>query len=268
MFKEAGRLTAHGRVVAYSLALVGVFVAQSAVVRLHLWAGASAVQSDNVDDAIGHFEQAAHWGLVRPSGLRRTLAALYQQSGNTIGARNELNALVAGDPNDRGSRVHLARVWMQEGRYELARRQAAAALDPEITDADQPGVSPQQRRVQASALCVLADIDARAGESALAVDRFESAVRISPRHLEALLGLGAMRAAQGETDAAIEHLERAVAVSPDSASAHNNLATVLMRAGRRDQALEHFRRTLDLSPGNPLAHCNVGELLFELGSRR
>lgn len=280
--KAAGKLTPKGRAAAVGLAALGLLVAHSAYVRVNVYLGehhqarlaetgppssdapfaAPAVaSSEDRARAIVYLERAAEWGLVTPRALRRRLALLYQQDGATAKARGELNAILAADPDDEATRLHLAKVLIQEGRASLAERQLERIVAP--------GAAAPRDRVErvtrASANYLLADLSVRAGDPQTAKQRFGDALAVYEGHAESRLALGAMLAADGDLEGAVAQFESGVALRPTWAAAHNNLAAVLVQLGRFEEALASYERVVALAPESVAARCDAAAVLLELG---
>jgi len=214
--------------------------------------------------AIDHLEQARRWGLVRPRNLRLRLAALYQESGASGKARNELNALLANEPEDHASRLQLAQLWLLDGRLGLARQQIQMVVESTDELKGDSHRSHGDRAIQAASQVLWGDLEARSGNHAAALRHFDQALRVQPRNVQAHLARGAMLATIGRLEEAAASFRTGVQLRPDSAAAHNNLAALLARTDRNEEALQHYHRSLVLMPDNPLAECNVGLLLTQL----
>jgi len=294
--KVAGCWTAKGWGFAFLAGGLGLFVLHSSFIRYHTFVGTQALAetqpllmepgrhsrgasgnpganaaldttaSQAMTTARFHLEQAYRWGLFRPPGLRRQLAAIYQREGLLSKARIQLLALLAQNPDDQQSRLQLGRLWLQEGRLNLARRQFQLLLTEADSAPKSVAKTQRDRILQAAAHFSLGDIAARSRDRATAIRQFELAVRANPRDAEAHLALGAMQAAAGRLHVAESSFNTSVRLRPDSAAAHNNLAAILVRLNRAEEALAHYRKSLALLPGNPLAYCNVGLLLVKLGA--
>ncbi len=93
----------------------------------------------------------------------------------------------------------------------------------------------------------------------------ETAIRLRPRLLEAILELGNLLVARQEFATAGETLQRAVVVAPDNAAAHNLLGLAILRAGDASGAVPHFERALTLEPTLANALYNLALALRDLG---
>ena len=190
--------------------------------------------------------------------LRALLAELDRADGDRAGDAVGANV-------QRGRlRFALGGLLLRQGRDEeaLGELETAATLAPTLTDA----------RLQ------LADLHARRGRFAEAIERYDALLAIDPQDAAVLthraaarVNLAAGRAA-GDPAAiasARADLERALVVTDDAetqAAAHDLLARLDLGDGRTRSAEEHYRRALDADPGHRTALAGLGNLLGRRGS--
>ena len=105
----------------------------------------------------------------------------------------------------------------------------------------------------------------QAGRLAQAEPVYREVLRRSPRHADALHGLGMLAFQAGHVQAAAELIAQAVEADPQDASAHGNLGYALHALGRHAQALESLERALALQPDMLEALNNRGNTLSALG---
>ena len=105
----------------------------------------------------------------------------------------------------------------------------------------------------------------RSGRIAQAEPLYREVLRRSPRHFDALHGLGMLAFQAGHPQAAADLIAQALAVEPADASAHANLGYALHVLGRPAQALESLERALALRPELLEALNNRGNTLSALG---
>jgi len=105
----------------------------------------------------------------------------------------------------------------------------------------------------------------QAGRLAQAEPVYREVLRRSPRHADALHGLGMLAFQAGHPQAASDLIGQALAVDPQDASAHGNLGYALHTLGRHDEALASFERALALQPDLVEALNNRGNTLSALG---
>ena len=103
------------------------------------------------------------------------------------------------------------------------------------------------------------------GRIAQAEPVYREVLRRSPRHVDALHGLGMLAFQAGHPQAAADLIAQALAVDPNDASAHGNLGYALHSLGRHDDALQSLERALALQPDMLEALNNRGNTLAALG---
>jgi len=86
-----------------------------------------------------------------------------------------------------------------------------------------------------------------------------------PLNPRAHTDLGKILAAQGRVDEAIEHYERALQIEPKHYTAHNNLGNALVRQGRIDEGIPHFHEAIRLRPRDGMYHNSLGVARLQKG---
>jgi len=102
----------------------------------------------------------------------------------------------------------------------------------------------------------------QAGDIDAAISAFQTTVKISPSHLQALANLGGLLVSAGRHDEAIAPLARALELAPDSAPARYNLAQAYRAQGKLPAALEEAQKARALDGKVPDIHsfiCLVSE---------
>ena len=105
----------------------------------------------------------------------------------------------------------------------------------------------------------------RGGRLAQAEPIYREVLRRSPRHVDALHGLGMLALQAGHVQAGADLIAQALAVDPAHASAHGNLGYALHLLGRHEDALRSLDRALELQPVLLEALSNRGNTLSALG---
>ncbi|KAH8869640.1 Cell division cycle protein 27 like [Schistosoma japonicum] len=102
-----------------------------------------------------------------------------------------------------------------------------------------------------------------------ALAAFQFALRIDPRHYNALFGISNVYYKQEKFDLAENYLIRAVALFPQSHLLLTNLAALRSRLGRLDDgygsAMDLISRACKIQPNNPLARYHRASILYHLG---
>ncbi len=94
---------------------------------------------------------------------------------------------------------------------------------------------------------------------------YHNVLRLDPRNVDALHGLGLIALSRGDAAAAVERIREAVAVSPRIGVLRFNLGLALRKAGDVNGAIESYRSAIKLSPALAEAHNNLGNVLRETG---
>ena len=89
-----------------------------------------------------------------------------------------------------------------------------------------------------------------------AVELYDAALRLAPRHALALRCKSAALLSQGDIPRAIECARLARERDPQDPAGCNNLGLALQAAGRHDEALDVFAQALSLAPDNAAAQMN------------
>jgi Flp pilus assembly protein TadD len=103
------------------------------------------------------------------------------------------------------------------------------------------------------------------GESGIAVDLIEKALRIEPSRPDFLNDLGEVHWALNRFHDAERCCRLALALKPDFVIAHNGLGNVLADLGRLEESVRSFHDALALEPDYAPAHYNLGVTLQALG---
>jgi len=103
------------------------------------------------------------------------------------------------------------------------------------------------------------------GDSRLAVELIDKAIKIQSQHAEAHCNRGSALEALQQWEEALRSYDRAIAINPNYADAHFNRGNVLQKVQRLDDALTSFERAIKLKPAFSRAYYNRGNALRELG---
>ncbi len=183
-------------------------------------------------------------------------------------------------PNDPAAEYYLGRMLLNRGRYEEALQKfkdaAAHGWDPVDCTLQQAAATRLLGRVdEAEQLvrstgaagatraeycyqmgCILADRCDALG----AIEYFERAVDMDPRHSEALFRLADLYSIFGDDEAAIELYERCLSIPPYSTGALINLGLLYEEVGNTAAAAFCFRRVLEHEPTNERARLYLRDI--------
>jgi len=98
-----------------------------------------------------------------------------------------------------------------------------------------------------------------------AIEHFNTALKLYPRHAEAHNNLGVIYGGKGLTDKAMEHFQIAIQLNPDYADAHNNIGIAYGSRGWFSKAREHFQAAIHIRPGFDDFHHNMAVTCMNLG---
>jgi hypothetical protein len=138
----------------------------------------------------------------------------------------------------------------------------AGCVNPPVApDARPLAVTPVERIQQpagtAAGQYAVGRMDLAADRYESAVSRFEQAIALDPRMLEAHNALGVAHGRAGNFGKAIASFESALALAPDAPHVLNNLGFAQMKAGRLEASWASLRRAIDVDPRNATTRENV-----------
>jgi Flp pilus assembly protein TadD len=108
-------------------------------------------------------------------------------------------------------------------------------------------------------------LDVAVGELDRARREYDTALRLDPRFVPAVVNLADLDRAEGRDAEAEVRLRRALASEPDEASLHHALGLTLVRLGQRDTALAELERAAELAPGDARYAYVLGVALHDAG---
>ena len=101
-----------------------------------------------------------------------------------------------------------------------------------------------------------------------AIDAYERAVTLDPKHADAHVNLGRLLHEQGNAAAAEAHYRAAVEADPHHETAAFNLGVALEDLGRVDDAMRAYAMAIDLDPNNADAHYNLAGIYERKGDKQ
>jgi Tetratricopeptide repeat. len=103
----------------------------------------------------------------------------------------------------------------------------------------------------------MAFLDARDTENAAV--KFHEVLRLNPKNVRALVGLGNIEEARGKLDGASEFYGRAVQADSSFEIARVNKGNIFLKQGKFEKAIEQYQVALRLAPDDLFAHYNLAE---------
>ena len=101
----------------------------------------------------------------------------------------------------------------------------------------------------------------------MAIEQYQAALRLEPDYVLAHYNLGNVYQSRGLFDMAIEQYQAALRLKPDNAEAHNNLGAIYQARGLFDMAIEQYQAALRLKPDYAESHFNLGTIYLNNGSK-
>jgi Tfp pilus assembly protein PilF len=130
---------------------------------------------------------------------------------------------------------------------------------PELTEAEQHAVKEANRYVERANAFVKDNSLKRA------VVEYEKALKVFPKHLDALYNLAVVYEKLRQNDASIDCYKRYLAIAPNDADAWNQLGLRYDDAGKTAEAQAAYEKSIAANPKFGLALNNLGVLLKEQG---
>jgi len=218
--------------------------------RAHCNLGSTLLPTGEIQEAIGHLEQALR---IKPNYAlaHYNLGLALVQQGRLQEATGHYERALQIDPNDAEAHYNLGVVLMRQGRLQEAIGHYEQTLRTKPDDAEahnSMGVALEQ-----------------AGRAPEAIQHFERALRIKSDFAEAHNNLGIALMGQGRLQEAIGQYQQALRIQPDYVQAQCNWANALLRTGKVQEAIGHYEQALRIKPDFAEAHFNVGVALEKLG---
>jgi len=161
--------------------------------------------------------------LAAPDSAQMHLVMAHEEArqGNTDGARLQYQKALAIDPKIPGIHYEMGELLSLS---EDAKTKAGAESEYKAAIAE--------NALDEKAECRLGDISSRKGDSAQALEYYNTALRLQPDDADAGFGLAKTLIAMNEQAKALPVLERAVQLEPTNAAAHFRLSTLYREMGR------------------------------------
>lgn len=155
-------------------------------------------------------------------------------------------AIVAAAPNSAEARTNWGAALADQGRYEEAEEQYAAALEVHPRHPETYNNLGLAKRLQ--------------GDFEQAQKHLEKAVELNPKYVQAHVNLANVRWRLGEPEAAEQSFLEALRLDSQNAAAHANLGVLLLAKGKADLAIQHWRNCLRVDPDHKGALNNLAWL--------
>ena len=163
-------------------------------------------------------------------------------------AEEHFGAAIRLDPKGTGGRSKLSEVYLVQLRFKEAMALANDALRIDPNDAELYNLKGWIHRT--------------AGDTALAISSYQTAVEQDPDYYDALISLGILHAAR-RNYLAIQYYDAALHVRPRSVEALYNKGVFAQDIGNDSLALACYASIKEIEPNYPLAFYNTGYVLLE-----
>jgi tetratricopeptide (TPR) repeat protein len=196
--------------------------------------GAGEVQKDNLEKAIGQFQEILK---LQPDDAYSELwlARLYRFENKHSEAEKVLRDLLQRDPSNGPGLEQLSQLLMDEGRSQ----EAVKILSDAASDSSAPEVYD-----------LLGDAYSQEKDYRKAEDAYRKAVEEDPDDPSHLHGLAQALMAQDKYAEALEQFKRLSEVEPGTAENYLRMAQLYRRLGKFEQAESSLLRAKQLSPGS------------------
>jgi tetratricopeptide (TPR) repeat protein len=136
---------------------------------------------------------------------------------------------------------------------------ATSLMAADLSDADKHAVAEANKFVERANQFV--------HDSSLprAKSEYLKALKIFPKHLDALYNLAIVCEKLGQNDEAVEHFQRYLEIRPNDADVWTQLGVRYDETGKKAEAQAAYEKALAINPDFGLAHHNLGVLLKEQG---
>ena len=129
----------------------------------------------------------------------------------------------------------------------------------ELSDADKHAVA------EANKFCERAAQFVQSGSLPRAKSEYQKALKIFPRHVDALYNLAVVCEKLGQNDEAVEHYKHYLEIRPNDPDVWTQLGVRYDESDRKIEAEAAYEKALDIDPTYGLAHHDLGVLLKEQG---
>jgi tetratricopeptide (TPR) repeat protein len=222
--------------------------ARQAEAHERLKAGAGHLQQGETDQAVQDLKKALALDPKSAAGhLLLGQAYLALRSVSMIAeAKAELQQALDIDPTLLWAHFYLAKVYIDQGRYDRAKEQLQLGLD------SRPDVP--------HFLSLLGEVHRKLGDPQLAIELNQRALKVDPALTPAYYYIGLAYMDLKQDEEAIRALERSIASPYVAPEMYLTLGSLYARKKRYEEGEELCRKAVALDPSRPEAHVNLAQL--------
>ena len=240
----------------------------------------------------GNLEEAQRFALgalnvnVNDVEAHSVLASIYASVGNYEEAIKEYEIVLSQRPNSIADQVAYGKLMLEEGNLLAAERAFSTALqanpndqmaklylsittqkysDIVLNDATNQLKDVASKTNNAQAQVAIAEAAAHKGNTTLAIEAYQAALKIEPWLAGARLKLATLLVETGKTAEAIVEYRNVSKTNPSLKEAYFNLGNLLRKEGDTKSAILEYRKAIAVAPNFVAAHSNLAVSLQEVG---
>ena len=204
-----------------------------------------------MEEAIANVTTALDLDAEQPE-VRLSLAAVYRSTGRTAAAMDQVNRVLANQPNNDTAHRLLGELLDREGRRQEAQEALVKAVDL------RPKYWPNQEQ--------LGLFFYRHGQFREAIAAFTRVAELKPDDAYPFQQLGTLYLAQGDRRKARENFERSIKLRRNAGS-FANLGWIAYYERRYPDAIREYEEAVKLAPAVPVYRANLGDAYQKSGRR-
>jgi tetratricopeptide (TPR) repeat protein len=221
----------------------------------HYMMGVFLDNLDQTEEALKEFEQARRFDPDSDSIALR-IAIDYIKLGHTTEGIEQLNKILAVNPENLGARTILALIYTSKNQLDLAQNQYEIILKK----------ASEQEPDNLDIHNYLGQLYFQKKNFDKALEQFRSILKSDPKYIEAKLFIGLIYDEQEKRLEAIKEFKEILEISPDNADALNALGYIYAEMNQNlDEAEKLISRALEQQPKNGAYVDSLGWVYFKKG---
>lgn len=200
------------------------------------------------DKAYRYFDRALEAESYNPAA-HNNLSVKFREQKEWKKAVSHARQALAGDSENLEAYENLARTYYASGAYDPAKLVILNALKKEK---ERPDLHNIHGVVELSRDNVTS-----------AIEKFQTAIKIDPKHVPARMNLGAVMLNVRDYEAALAHFQKVLEQQPDNTEAKISLAVAHRSKDNLEKAQAIYDKILNDQPEHPVVHYNLGVIQHE-----